>query len=104
MTAPADVAMTGLTGLDVRARTDAGQVNMVWPSTRSWISIARRSDGQTPRNAYRGGSSSSSVTSKPAAVRAADHSRSRGGCRNRFQLCGPAAWPKAASSSRRRSR
>ena len=63
MTAPADVAVTGLTELDVRARTDAGQVNMVWPGTRSWISIARRSDGQTPRNAYRGGSSSSSVTS-----------------------------------------
>ena len=29
MTAPADVAVTGLTGLAVRARTDAGQVNMV---------------------------------------------------------------------------
>ena len=33
-----------------------------------------------------------------------DHGRSRRGCRNRFQLCGPAALPKAASSSRRRSR
>ena len=91
MTAPADVAVTGLTELDVRARTDAGQVNMVWPGTRSWISIARRSDGQTPRNAYRGGSSSSSVTSKPSAVRAADHSRSRGGAGTASSF---AAWPR----------
>ena len=74
-----------------------------WPSTRSWMAMARRSHARTPRNAYRTGSPSSSDTSKPAAVRVADHSRSRGGCRNRFQLCGPAACPKAAVSSRRRS-
>jgi len=39
-------------------------------------------------------------TPVPSSVRVADHSSSRGGCRNSFQDPGPAEWPKAALQRR----
>ena len=61
------------------------------PSTRSWTAIARRSHPRTPRNAYRVESGGASVTVNPSAVRSAVHCGLRGGCRNAFHDCGPAA-------------
>jgi sulfhydrogenase subunit alpha len=68
-------------------------------------SMARRSQGRTPKNASRGGAGSSSASaSKPPSARLADQSFSLGGCRKRFHDCGPAECPNAAPSERRRIR
>lgn len=78
-------------------------VSSYCPSVRtwSWIAMARRSQGRTPRKAYDGGSGSCAVkTTRPSGVRSALHSRSREGCRYDFQDCGPALCAKAAPSSR----
>ena len=60
------------------------------PSTWSWIWIARRSHGRTPKNASRDGATSSVPNSGAPSARLADHSFSRGGCRNCFHEPGPA--------------
>ena len=60
------------------------------PSTRSWIWIARRSQGRTPKNASRGGAVVIRASiSKPPSARLADQSFSRGGCRNCFHELRP---------------
>lgn len=54
MTAPADAAVTGLTELAVRARTDAGQVNAVPPAPGRGLSQILRANVLTRFNAILG--------------------------------------------------